>query len=201
MFNSDRAQYQRLVNMRSRFEKRGGSELNLHRVRSQEGMRSNRRAFAHWFLKPRSDDELHQVHYEGVLQKLSHSSTAGRLLDFERNWAANALLNVGHHVWNFIEPGAGTNVQKRLLEQRLEKIGEVVTHKPQAPEFIASMQTAGELIQLETAPPTLPLLPLHAVPEECDSYSNHNLHWIFEFSGPVEQVQVGRGKHRIKRAV
>jgi hypothetical protein len=220
----DGSQYERLMNMRLRFEHQGtGEPLNLHAVRYQEGMRSNRRGFAHWFLKPKCGEEIREVHYEGVLEKLSHSANAGTLLDYERNWASNALLNnTSAHTWNFgiVDPAVSANIERRLLEQRLGKLENFTgaaydTNIEPTPEshriscdqddfeFVASMHMEGELITAEAVLENLPAVPLHVVPDDspADAYSNHGLHWIFEFSGSIESVEVGRGKHRIKRAV
>jgi hypothetical protein len=68
-----------------------------------------------------------------------------------------------------------------------------------------AQQPIGQLEeQTAEVPPALPAVELHLVTEEETketSYSNHGVHWIFEFSGELAKADVNRGRHRIRRVV
>jgi hypothetical protein len=268
------AQFDRLTSMREKTDKASKAQpLDLHQIRHHD--RSVRRGFDRWFVHQSGKNVQAANHYEDVLSKLTHSASAGSLLDYEKNWAEYSLRNTAQP-WTFA--GSDTthtgSLQKSLLEKRLGLITQtkgtvsdttVVTpeshrlidhdlemaslHKVQELEsasskecseqnaeyneedqewysdFVAAMSMDGASEEDFTerdliAPDILLSVIAGSMPdvqvEQCNAstalhiatdndaanaYSNHSVHWIFEFSEPVEKPDIDRCRHRIKRAV
>jgi hypothetical protein len=257
----DSSEHARLVRMRERFEGSTARALDFHTV-GHQGMRSSRRGFAHWYLRPKTGEEAREGLYEDVLLKLSQTRNASSLLEYEKMWAQYAIRHTATESWN-ADPAISGNIPKHLLEQRLElvekhtkEIGttydtdylEITSSRyeeepvigigvdDEIDYFALGHTTVDELIAEFTIgtqqPTTLALTmdkeehlvqeaqteqqpigqleeqqiteELHLVPEEEKretAYSNHAVHWIFEFSGELAKADANRGRHRIRRVV
>lgn len=125
---SDSAEQERLQNMRKKLDDGATTTtLNLNDVKGV--MRQNRRGFAHWFLKPKNGEVAREEVYNDVLQKLKGARSVGTLLEYEKSWTEMTLRNTGsHEAWAMggIDPGSSGTIDKKLIEQRLGMLGDLV---------------------------------------------------------------------------
>jgi hypothetical protein len=147
-------QHDRLVSMRRKNEHRPEVPKDPLPLRANAQTRNAyRKGHAHWFAT--SIEDTKETIYEDVLMRLSTSTQASTLFEYEKQWAQNAIRHVKMDAYADHMIGAP---QPKLLEQRIEALDKKLINTsletPCENEFatlLGADETAPDLLAIEDA--------------------------------------------------